>query len=159
VISLIYIAAAVSLVGVLYVVWEYVQGYRCAKWPSTKGDIVQSELGLMPGNRKEKVPYIYYRYVVNGKTHYSRRIAMYVANLLSNVEAEKLRGQYLVNKEVVVRYHPIFNGFAVLETGQRQTLLRVFLLLIFLSVFLVSMAAIFGSGFNPLFDAITWVVG
>lgn len=157
-ISLIHIASALSLLGIFYVAWEYVQGYRSVNWPSTKGVIVQSELGPVTGNRKEKMPYIYYRYVVNGKTHYSRRIAMYVANLLPNTEAEKLRGEYPASKEVVVRYHPIFNGFAVLQTGQRQTLLRTFLLLVFLSVFLVSMAAIFNPGFNPVFEAIQWAV-
>lgn len=158
-ILLVHIVAAASFIGILYVVWEYVQGYRCASWPSTKGVIVQSELGSVPGNRREKVSYIYYRYVVNGKTHYSRRIAMYVANLLPNDEAQKLRRAYPVNKDVVVKYHPMFNGFSVLETGQRQTFVRTFLLLVFLSVFLVSTTAVLKPGFNPVFEAVKWAVG
>ncbi len=155
-ISLIHIDAVLSLLGIFYVIWEYVQGYRSVNWPSAKGVIVQSELRLAPGKRKEKMPYIYYRYVVNGKTHYSRRIAMHVANLRSHGDAIQLRGEYPANKEVVVRYHPIFNGFAVLQTGQRQTLLRAFLLLVLLIIFLVSLAAIFEPGFNPIFGAAQW---
>ncbi len=81
---------------------------------------------------------------------------MYVANMLSHSEAEQLRGEYPANKEVVVRYHPIFNGFAVLQTGQRQTLLRAFLLLILLIVFLVSLAVIFEPGFHPILEAGQW---
>jgi hypothetical protein len=157
--SLIYLVAAVSLVGIFYLVWEYVQGYRSVKWPSTKGLVVQSSLGLVQGNRKEKALYVYYRYVVGGKYYHSRRIAMYVANLLPKEEAEKLKEKYSVNKEVLVRYHPLFHGFAVLESGQRQTSLRTFLLLVFLSIFLVSMVALLKPGFNPIFEAIKWVKG
>jgi len=143
--------------GILYIAWEYVQGYRCANWPSTKGVIVQSKLSLVPGNKKEKAPYIYYKYVINGKNHYSRRLAMYVANLVSNDKAEMLLEKYSIKKEVIVRYHPIFHSFAVLETGPRQTSFRVFLLLVFLSIFLVSMVAILKPEFNPIFEAIAWL--
>ncbi len=81
---------------------------------------------------------------------------MNVANLRSHGEDEQLRGEYPANKEVVVRYHPIFNGFAVLQTGHRQTLLRAFLLLVLLIVFLVSLAAIFEPGFNPILEVAQW---
>lgn len=153
-IILIYLISFASFIGAVVMLWEYIQGNKCHTWPSTTGVIVQSKMVSPKGNKKEKTNFIYYKYSVNGKEHHSRRLAMHLTTLFKNNEAAKLLEKYPVDKEVIVRYHPFFNGFAVLETGQKQTAIRVFMFIIFFLFFAISMQAILFPGYNPVFELI-----
>jgi len=146
--------AIASLFGAIYVVWEYIQGYLCRKWPTTSGVIVHSKVETLTGNKKEKSPYIYYKYIVNDKEYYSRRLATHLTIPLSNEEADKLKEKYPLDKKVIVRFHPILHSFAVLETGPRQTFIHVFLFLILLLFFSISLTAILFPGYSPVFEII-----
>ena len=123
---LIYFLLIVSLLGALFIAWEYMQGYASRKWPETNGKIVQSDIKIIPGNKKEKAPLIYYEYIVGNQTYYSRRLTMNLAAVVKNDDAEKLLSKYPLGKEVHVKYHPIFKGYSVLEVGPKQPFLHLF---------------------------------
>lgn len=153
----IYILALSSLVGILYMTWEYIQGYLCHKWPTTEGVIVQARLGEIKGNRKEKILYIYYRYKVNDREYFSRRISMDAVTVQSNNIAETLLLKYPLDTTVTVWHHPLFHRLAVLETGPRQTFIHLFLIAIFSLVFIVSILALVRPGYNPVFELATLI--
>ena len=101
--------------------WDYIQGYTSRHWPACDGVIVQSELVALPNNKKQRVPAIYYKYTVQGREYYSRRLAMYVAQTFKIAEAEKMLETYPLGRQVRVRHHPFFHRRAVLPVVDRFT--------------------------------------
>ena len=151
-----YLIAVTSFLGAIYLAWEHRQGYACHKWPSTKGVIIQSNLATYRNSKTMKTPSISYTFTVNDKEYYSRRLALYITKPLNNKEADELHQRYPVDKEVIVKYHPLFHSFAVLETGPRQVAIRVYLFLILLLFFSISAMAIYMPDIILIFEAIRY---
>jgi hypothetical protein len=122
---LIWTILVISVLGAVYVIWHYLQGMRSVDWPQTKGVIVQSALERISGSKH--VIRVYYRYEVSGKPWFSRRLKMTLSNLVDDDEVEGILHCYPKDKEVKVRYHPIFNGVAVLKPGATGLGLHLFL--------------------------------
>jgi len=146
--------AIASFLGSIYVLWEYIQGFKCSKWPSTTGIIVQSKIAPIQNNNKEQSPFIYYQYIVNGKEYISRRLSMHLAISVSNKKADILLEKYPLEKQVTVKYHPLFHRVSVLEVGSKQPLIHLFMLIIMLLFFSISMVAILFPGYSPVFELI-----
>jgi len=151
-----YLIAISSLLGLIYLAWEHRQGYVCHMWPSTNGVIIQSNLGTYLKSKKMKTPYIFYTYTVNDKEYCSGRVALYITKPLTNKEADEVQERYPVDKEVIVKYHPSFHSFAVLETGHRQASIRAYLFLMLLLFFSISVMAIYKPDVILIFEAIRY---
>jgi len=159
VIILIYLLAVSASIGTLFIAWDYIQGYASRHWPVCDGVIVQSKLAALPHNKKEQVPYIYYKYTVQGRDYYSRRLAMYVVQVFKNAQAEKMLETYPLGRQVTVSYHPLFRGLAVLEPGPSQLYTHLFLFLMFLLISVVSILAIVNPDLNLAFEALMFLTG
>jgi hypothetical protein len=130
---------------------------RSVDWPQTKGVIVQSALERISGSKH--VIRVYYRYEVSGKPWFSRRLKMTLSNLVDDDEVEGILHCYPKDKEVKVRYHPIFNGVAVLKPGATGLGLHLFLAILFVMLSVVSVTAIVKPGYNMIFELIGVFIG
>ena len=140
----------------IYLAWEFAQGYLSHKWPTMHGVIIKSKLVTYKKSKKMKTPCIVYKYTVDKNEHYSRRVALYITKPLSNKEAQELIERYPEGKKVIVKYHPLFHSFAVLETGQRQIAIRLYMFFIFLLFFSALVMAIYKPDFILIFEAIRY---
>ena len=123
-------ALCISLMG-LFCILVYLVGRRqaaiAAKWPTTKGLIVSSQVESFISQPSSDgistkttlyQPVIEYSYRVAGLEYHSNQIQMGVITASGNPElAQKCVALYPVDKEVRVQYDPQNPGNAVLESG------------------------------------------
>ena len=156
---MIYLLVGISFFGMLGIAWAYRQGYASKKWPEVKGVIVQSQSKLVIiRNKKEKFPLIYYEYQIHDKTYNSNRIGMHVSLTFKNDEAEKLLHKYPKKQEVIVKYHPVFNGFSVIEVGPKQPFIHLIIFCLFLLIFTISVVNLIEPSFNPVFELVRLLI-
>lgn len=105
---------------VLVALYPMMRSLAAHRWPSTEGEIVESEVR----DYNERSGYcctfhVKYRFVAHGNTHFGTRRRFGMGTYLTKEAAEALAERYAVGNRITVFYHPT-KGTAVLEKGFTQ---------------------------------------
>lgn len=107
------IAIAIGLCSGTYLLWSLIRQNASKSWPTAIGEILES-------NIKEDsdgwVPYVRYRYTVEGKHYQNHRLYFHQSNSTSNERgAMQHLSPYPIGKKVSVYYNPRKPENAVLD--------------------------------------------
>lgn|GEM_PF-1608462 len=127
---------------VLVALYPMMRGLATHRWPSTEGEVVESEVR----DYNERSGYcctfhVKYRFVAHGGTHVGTRLRFGLGSYLTQEAAEALAERYAVGNRITVFHHPT-KGTAVLEKGFTQG--SFFLL--FTGLFLASVGVMVAMG-------------
>lgn len=129
-----------GIASIIYFLVLYNLTKRARKWPTTIGQIIDSELVSFGAANARYRAVIRYEYQINGKSYVSKRLNYgYLISTSSLSYAQKKVKLYFPGRKCTVYYDPLRPQRSVLETSLNLPLY----LLLFSGIFLVLFSVIF----------------
>ena len=109
-------------IGVFVSIPGLIRSFRSRKWPSVKGEVIESSISISRSNDvsdRSVYPHLVFEYTVNDIKYKSSKIA--IIRGCTESEAKIYPGKYPVGSDIYVYYNPLKPATAVIEPGFHMT--------------------------------------
>jgi len=131
---------AVGLMTIILSVLALIRGKYSKNWNKTEGEILKSEFiefGTSGDTERIFKPKVKYKYVIQGKEYFSKRV-YFGSFLMSNFKKRnslRIVAKYPEGKIIPVYYNPTNVRMSVLETGVKSEIIITCIIGVFIFIF------------------------